>query len=345
MADQPLKILIIRLSSIGDILLTTPFIRQIKKKYPSAQIDYVIKHEFKDLLAFNPHIDTLYSLNLKKDRKALKKLKKTLSARAYDIVFDLHNNIRSNYLRKGCRAGTTRKIHKNKLIQILLVIFKINIYKKIIPIPLRYLNVGADFHIKDDNKGLEFFWDQDTVKSIDDKIEFAKTESVICLAPGAAHYTKRWPKTHFRELCNTIEKKTDSKIVLLGGETDKELGNYLSQENHIYDFTGKLSLLETGNLMSRARALVTNDTGLMHLGTAVGIPVLALFGSTVQAFGFFPFRGRTKVLEVNDLSCRPCTHIGRSECPKSHFKCMEDIKSGQVFENLQDLLNSSINYN
>ena len=341
MADFPLKILIIRLSSIGDILLATPFIRQTKKKFPQARIDFIIKNEFKDLLEFNPHIENLYTLDLKNDSAALKEMKNILRANSYDVIFDLHNNLRSNFLRRGCGAKKTRKIYKSKLIQILLLYLNINIYKDIIPISIRYLEVGADFNIKDDDKGLEIFWDQDTINSVDKKIEFEKKDSFICLAPGAAHFTKRWPKEHFKELCEIVEKKTNFKIVLLGGEADKKLGNYLSQDNHVYDYTGKLSLLESANFMSRAKALVTNDTGLMHMGTAVDIPVLALFGSTVQAFGFFPFRGKSKVLEKNDLSCRPCTHIGRPTCPKDHFKCMYELYPEQVFRNLDILLNSA----
>jgi heptosyltransferase-2 len=340
MVDIPLKILIIRLSSIGDILLTTPFLRQIKSKYPKAEVDFIVKQEYKDLLRFNPRIDNLYTLETGSDSGVLRKIKKGLRIKAYDILFDLHNNLRSNYLRRGIGAKYIKKIHKNKLSQILLVKFKINSYRDIIPIPQRYLNVGKDFDIQDDNKGLELYWNQKINSSVDKKIEFGEGEPIICFAPGAAHYTKRWPKEHFNELCKLITNNTDFNIVLLGGKTDKDLGNYLEENNQVYNYIGKLDLLETANLMSRASALVTNDTGLMHMGTAVNIPVLALFGSTVKAFGFFPYRGQTMVLEKKDLSCRPCTHIGRDECPKKHFLCLQDINPSLVFENLHRLLDS-----
>ncbi len=341
MVNSPHKILIIRLSSIGDILLTTPFIRQLKTRFPLARIDFVVKQEFEELLKFNPHIDNLYTPDFRNDPASLKDLKQRLHANSYDVIIDLHNNLRSNFLRRGSGAKYIRKIHKNKIRQVLLVYFKINIYRDIIPIPLRYLNVGADFDVKDDDKGLEIFWDQNIVDSVNEKINFADSNSIVCFAPGAAHFTKRWPKNHFQQLCIKLRERKEYKIILLGGEADRELGNFLSENNHVIDYTGKLNLLETGYLMSRAKALVTNDTGLMHLGTAVDIPVLALFGSTVEAFGFFPFRGQAKVLENASLSCRPCTHIGRRECPKDHFKCMKEILPEQVFDSLQSLLKIS----
>jgi ADP-heptose:LPS heptosyltransferase len=143
MVDFPNTILILRLSSIGDILLTTPFIRQLKTRFPHALIDFVVKHEFEELLKFNPHIENLYTLDLKNDPASLKDLKLHLQEQSYDIFFDLHNNLRSNILRRGSGAKYIRKIHKNKIRQALLVYFKINIYREIIPIPQRYLNVGA----------------------------------------------------------------------------------------------------------------------------------------------------------------------------------------------------------
>jgi heptosyltransferase-2 len=173
---------------------------------------------------------------------------------------------------------------------------------------------------------------------VDEKTDFIDNDSIICFAPGAAHFTKRWPKEYFKQLGKKIRERAKHKIIILGGETDRELGAFLSDNDQVYDYTGKLSLLETGCLMSRARGLVTNDTGLMHMATAVNLPVLALFGSTVKSFGFFPYRGRVKVLENSTLSCRPCTHIGRSECPKNHFNCMKEITPEQVFNNLQAIL-------
>ena len=338
MVDEYNKILIIRLSSIGDILLSTPFVRQVRNQFRNAEIDYIIKDVFQDLIQFNPHINTIFPLHLYAGNKTLKKLKRQLKNRSYDIVFDLHNNFRSNYLRRGINAKKCRSIKKNKFKQTILVYLKKNLYNNIIPIPERYLRVAEDFDISDDGKGLELFWNEETKISTENKalkIGLNLSEPYLCLAPGAGFHTKRWPAENFEQLIGHICREFNYHIVLLGGEEDKELGRFLSAKDSVYDFTGKLTLVETGVVLSQGKALVSNDTGLMHMATAVNTPVLAIFGSTVQEFGFFPFRGESLVLENAELSCRPCTHIGRKKCPQLHFDCMLKISTEDVFEKLK----------
>jgi len=339
MLDPPEKILIIRLSSIGDILLTSPFVRQVRKQFPDARIDYLIKEQFRDLMRFNPHISHLYALTVS-NHDAEKKLKKELKQAGYQIVFDLHNNLRSNFFKRGINATSLRSINKNKLRQQLLVLFKINCYRRIQPIPERYLKVAEKYHVQDDKQGLEIFWQTDHEKTAAKKIRQAGMPSsvqYVCLAPGAAHHTKRWPVDYFATLSENIIRQ-GLKIALLGGEDDKQWGRVLAKKAKIFDLTGKLSLLETAVILSRARAAVTNDSGLMHMATAVNIPVVAIFGSTVREFGFFPYRSKSTVMENKELSCRPCTHIGRKSCPKKHFKCMIEIKSDDVYQALNQLI-------
>ena len=162
-------------------------------------------------------------------------------------------------------------------------------------------------------------------------------EPYLCLAPGAAHYTKRWPAGYFLQLSKMLVQKYQIKIAILGGSEDREIGTSLAQPGQIFDLTAKLSLLESAVILSKSLAVVTNDSGLMHMATAVKIPVLAIFGSTVREFGFFPYRGQSIVLENKRLSCRPCTHIGRERCPKKHFDCMLKIDHVQAFDKLSTL--------
>jgi len=339
MVNFPEKILIIRLSSIGDILLTSTFVRQVRKHFPNARIDYLIKEQFSDLMRFNPHISHLYGLDVSNEG-AEKILKNEFKRIGYQIVFDLHNNLRSNFFKRGIDAGEVYSINKNKLKQQLLVLLKINCYKKIQPIPERYLNVAENYQVQDDNLGLEIFWHADHEKAAGLKIKEAglpPASQYICLAPGAAHFTKRWPVDYFAALSEKISRQ-GLKIVLLGGNDDKEWGEILVQDAKMIDLTGKLSLLETAVILSRARAAVTNDSGLMHMASAVRIPVVAIFGSTVREFGFFPYRGKSAVIENKLLTCRPCTHIGRKNCPKKHSKCMREIKSDDVYSALKGLI-------
>lgn len=337
----PKKILIIRLSSIGDILLSTPLIRQVRRTFPNAQIDFIVKAIYKDLLKYNPHINELYSIQLGEESKDLSELKGKLRDRSYNVVIDLHNNLRSNYLKRGINAGSIFSIKKEKLKQSLFVWFKINLYGQETPIPLRYLAVASDFGVADDGKGLELYWDKDASDSAEKKVISSGLDWIkpfICLAPGAGFFTKRWPEEKFGNLVDLIQRGEKIKIVVLGGERDKKIGSFLKKQKSIIDLSGQLSLLETAHIISKGKMIVSNDSGLMHMATAVQTPVLAIFGSTVKELGFFPYRSESVVIENSQLSCRPCSHIGRKKCPRGHFKCMEEITPEQVYAGLKSIL-------
>jgi len=335
------KILIIRLSSIGDILLTTPFIRQTRKAYPDSQIDFVIKKEYSDLLKNNLYINNVFKFDTNRGMQGLKALKKSLLEEKYDFVFDLHNNMRSNYLRLGLQSKHKYRIKKNKFAQFLYVKFKINRYPEIIPIAERYLNVGEPAGIKDDDKGLEIFFDKDCEKSVNTILKQKKirqNDIFYTIAPGAGFYTKRWPIENYKIIVENILENHNCKIVVLGNSEDKHQGEALAENDNIIDLTGKLSLLQSAVVLSESKALISNDTGLMHMATAVNTPVLTIFGSTVKEFGFFPYRSKSSVVEIRDLKCRPCSHIGRNNCPKEHFDCMKKITPDIVEKKFEKLL-------
>jgi len=336
--DSPGKILIIRLSSIGDILLSTPFIRQVRETFPDANIDFVVKDIYRDLLTFNPHINELYCLKLNEGRKELDALKVKLRKKAYNVIFDLHNNMRSNYLKHGIHSEKTSSIKKEKIKQSLLVHFKINLYKKETPIPNRYLSVAKDYGVADDGKGLELLWKKETLDSTEKKaisMGLELNHPYICLAPGAGFFTKQWPVEKFESLVKLIQQDKKFQIIVLGDDKDREIGFSSKNLKNIIDSSGKLSLLETAYIISKGKMIVSNDSGLMHMATAVNTPVLAIFGSTVKELGFFPYRAKSMVIENSDLSCRPCSHIGRNTCPKGHFKCMNEISPEQVYAGLR----------
>jgi heptosyltransferase-2 len=335
------KILIIRLSSIGDILLSTPFIRQARKKFPQSQIDFIVKSEYEELLKYNYHISNLITFNVTQGLKELKEVKKSLIKNKYDYIFDLHNNFRSIYLKIGQFGSKNFKIKKNKIIQFLYVKFKYNKYPQTIPISERYLNVGKMVGIEDDNSGLEIFWNdkiEDSVIQILTNHGVEPKESFLTIAPGAGFYTKKWPIEYYRTLIAYILKNHHIKIVVLGNMHEQEEGKELAKFDKVINLTGKLSLLEAAVVLSKSNLLVSNDSGLMHMATAVKIPVLAIFGSTVKEFGFFPYRSKSKIVENINLYCRPCSHIGRHNCPKKHFKCMNEITPEIVIENFEELL-------
>jgi len=342
---QRLKILIIRLSSIGDILLSTPFIRQIKLKVSNAGIDYVVKRQYADLLRFNPNINNLIEFD---DRTHnLKMIRKQIRANGYNYIFDLHNNWRSNYLRFGYPDGLHNRIKKDKVRQFCLVHFKKNIYKQIIPIPQRYLKVGEALGIEDDQQGLDMFWDARLASGL--KIQLMSkqfnpdTDRYICLAPGAGFFTKRWPVEYFKQLTVSLLQSYRHKLVILGGEGDRYLHTVFPTGERIINLAAELNLLQSAIVLSRAKALIVNDTGLMHMAAAVKIPVLAIFGNTVEEFGFFPYRARSVVVQNEKLYCRPCSHVGRKNCPEGHFKCMLELTPQLVLEQLHQLIEQERN--
>ena len=320
------KILIIRLSSLGDVLLTTPLIRTIKNKNPSIQIDFVVREEFIEAVQNNPNVSKIYSYTNSKSEK--QNLINSLSAKKYNLAIDLQNNLRSKEILKSIRCEILR-FKKNNFKKFLLVQFKINKLKDALPIPLRYAEAAGINEL--DNEGIDFF-----TENLPDK-RLNKNENYIGICPGAKHFTKQWPKEYFIELGKKLES-AGYKVVLFGGpdevsicyEIEKELGNVLNLCN--------TNLLQAGADMKMCKAIYSNDSGLMHLASALKLPVIAFFGCTVREFGFYPYKANSIELENKNLSCRPCTHIGRNTCPKIHFKCMKELKPELAFSTLNQLV-------
>lgn len=315
------KILIIRLSSLGDVLLTTPVIRALSKKYPDSQIDYVVKKQYSSSLQYNPLISSLYLY----EKEKAKIIKKQIRSKKYDLVIDLQNNLRSCALTLGLRTEVKR-FKKPTFKKLLLVWTKINLLKEIKSIPIRYAEkIGLQL----DDKGLDLF----TPENIKPKLTTGKKHIGIC--PGAKHFTKRWPEEYFIELGNKLSNQNYT-VVIFGGKDDKDLCEAISSkiENSI-NLCNNDDLLQTARDMKQCQHIICNDSGLMHTATAVGVPVTAIFGSTVSEFGFIPYMCENTILENNSLSCRPCSHIGRSSCPQKHFKCMKEINPNKVFDHIK----------
>jgi heptosyltransferase-2 len=318
------NILIVRLSSMGDILLTTPLIRSIKKQTPNTQIDFVIKTEFFDVLKHNPYLNNIYKYSKHTSQK--NELINSLKANRYEIVIDLQNNLRSREIIRHLDCKIQR-FKKNSINKFLLVHFKINKLKDAHQIPVRYAETAG---VELDSEGLDFF----TLNEPDSKL--MTNEKFIGLSPGAKHFTKRWPKEYFIELGKKLES-AGYKVALFGGQDETEVTNVIA--NHLsiaLNFCNE-NILQTAANMKMCKVIYTNDSGAMHLASAMKVPVIAFFGSTVREFGFFPYKAKSIELENKNLSCRPCTHIGRKSCPKIHFKCMKEIKPELAFNSLNNL--------
>jgi heptosyltransferase-2 len=320
------KILIVRLSSLGDILLTTPLVRVLKEINTDLHIDFVLREEYEELMINNPYINRIYKYtNYKFEKQALFN---SILDEDYDLAVDLQNNIRSKELMRVLKC-TKLKFRKHNLKKFLLVRLKINLLKDHPAIPVRYINVLNNNSVE--NAGLDFF----TQNKINPQL--TNTDKNIGFCPGAKHFTKQWPVEYFIELGKKLEGE-GYRIVIFGGveevktcdEIEKNLRNALNLCNS--------SILQLGADMKMCKVIYTNDSGLMHLATAVRVPVISFFGSTVREFGFFPYKAKSIVLENKELACRPCTHIGRRSCPKVHFNCMKQITPDDAIRALKEVL-------
>jgi len=321
------KLLIVRLSSFGDILLTTPLIRSVKNSYPDLKIDFALREEYRDLLKFNPYLNELhlYSGKYKSNPLLLQKLNEN----EYDLVIDLQNNLRSRQLLRGFRKSKIL-FNKRNLDKFLLVHFKINRLKDATSIPERYAQTLLDLEL--DNKGLDLFTKNETSHLLLNK------NNLIGLCPGSKHFTKMWPAEYFIELGNLLQQN-GYKIAVFGGKDDKQMCEYINSNlNDSINLCNDNDILQTAADIKICKAIYCNDSGLMHAASAVGVPVISIFGSTVKEFGFSPYNCKNLILENNSLSCRPCTHIGRANCPKKHFNCMKQISPRTAFDSLNLIL-------
>lgn len=312
-----MKFLIIRFSSIGDIVLTTPVVRCLKKQVPNAEIHYLSKYSFKSILQNNPYIDKLFLLDNDWDV-----IMHRLKLEEYDFIIDLHNNLRTLKVKRFLKVKSY-SYYKQNIEKWLLTFLKINRLpnKHIVD---RNLEVVENFSVVNDGLGLDYFIpEKDCINTKD--IPASHHLGYIAIVIGAALNTKKLPTYKLIELCKLIEHP----IILLGGPEDKNIGDEIAKQDNvkIYNACGKFNLNESADLVRKAKLIVTHDTGLMHIAAAFKKPIISVWGNTIPAFGMFAYFGNqeveNKIFEVENLSCRPCSKIGYNNCPKKHFKCME----------------------
>jgi len=314
-----LRVLIVRFSSIGDILLTTPLVRALKRRHEDAQVIYVTKRAMAPLVADNPHLDQVVALE---PEEPVAHLARRLRALHPTHGLDLHGSLRSAALRLLVRCRWSGYA-KRKPARMVLISTKLDLYRGRVPVAERYFEAARRLDVHPDGGPPEF----SLGAAAQDRVARWLAERgldagpLAALAPGAAHATKRWPLPHWQALAERL-RGAGFRLVALGGPEDRGAARQLSPLAE--SAAGEFSLQETGACLARARVLVSGDTGVMHMATGVGTPVVALFGPTVEAFGFFPYRARATVLQ-QDLSCRPCSPTGTARCPLGHHRCLVDV--------------------
>lgn len=314
--NKPVKFLILRFSSIGDIVLTTPVVRCLKKQMPEAEIHYFTKSKFEFLLSDNPYIDKVWLLD-----KSASEVLSQLKNEKFDYIIDLHRNIRTLRIKwtLGVPSFSFEKLNVQKW---LMTQFKIN-YLPATHIVDRCLDTLKTFNISNDGEGLDYFIPyKDQVEL--DWLPETHRKSYVAYAIGGQHFTKKMPAPRMIELC----RKINHPVVLLGGPEDFEAGETIRLalgDAQILNACGKYNFNQSASLIQKALIVFSHDTGLMHVAAAFRKKVYSIWGNTIPEFGMYPYRTAFEKLEVKGLDCRPCSKIGHSKCPKGHFKCMNDI--------------------
>ncbi|MGL6115214.1 glycosyltransferase family 9 protein [Cetobacterium sp. SF1] len=324
-----MKILIIRLSSIGDIILTTPVLKELKRKYPHAIVDFLVLDKFKDAIEGCPYIDNLILFN-KKENDGLQNLIEfglKLRENKYDYIFDLHGKVRSMIISKAIGVKTYR-YKKRSLKKTILVKLRLIKYEVDDTIIKNYFKAFKDFDLEYKGEDLTFSFSEDDLKRV---MEY---KGYPVLAPGASKETKKWTPEGFGKLAALIYQKYKKVPLLIGGKNDYELCEEIRKISGgvSLNLAGKLSLKESGALLSQSMFLVTNDSGPFHIGRGVKCKTFVIFGPTSP--GMFEY-DENNVLIYGNESCSPCSLHGDKECPEGHFSCMRNITPEIVMEYIE----------
>jgi ADP-heptose:LPS heptosyltransferase len=317
-----MKILVIRFSSMGDIIYTTPVVRCLKKQLPGAEIHFITKPAFKYIYDNNPYVDKL--LLLKPD---LGETIKDIKAEGYDYIIDLHNNLRTAIikLRTGIKSSTYKKQTIRKWLSLK---FNLNL---IPPVHLvdRYMKAVQFLGVKNDDQPIDYYIKAD--HQLDKLLPASHRQSFVVFIIGATHFTKRMPNEKIISICSGVDKP----IVLLGGNDVKDNGDIIAAVigAKIYNACGITSLDESVYLVSKAAKVIGFDTGLTHIAEAFDVPIVSVWGGTVpELLGVQPYKVKEVLIADVELPCRPCSKFGLPACPLGHFKCMHDIAENEITE-------------
>ena len=320
-----MKILIVRFSSIGDIVLTSPVVRCLKKQMPDAELHYLTKKSYVSLLENNPYIDHLHSIE-----KSIDEVVEQLKKEKFHYVIDLHHNVRTLSLKRKLRVSAY-SFPKENIKKWLLVNFKIDNMPDI-HIVDRYFEAVKPLHVKNDLQGIDYFIPKSAEVNLED---FGISSSYFVFAIGGQFATKKIPKEKIVEICDKI----DGEVVIIGGKEDHDEAGWIAENSKrkIQNLVGKLSLNQSAFVISKCKKIITHDTGMMHIAAAFDKPTISIWGNTVPQLGMYSYQPQhpenVVIIEKKGLKCRPCSKIGYQACPKKHFDCM-DHDTNEIVEHI-----------
>lgn len=319
MEENEVKFLIIRFSSIGDIVLTTPVVRCLKQQVEGAVVHYLTKSQYASIVENNPYVDKVHIL------KDFEETINELKDEGFDYIIDLHKSLRSWRFKNRLKVMdfSFRKLNREKW---LMVNFKKNKLPNL-HIVDRYFDAVKVFSTENDGKGLDYFIPQTDKVDLNNYCSIS-SEKFIAFAIGGQHETKKLPTEKIIEICNNI----NMPVILLGGKEDFENGEKIVANcKNTINLCGKLNLNQSASVVKQSHFVITHDTGLMHIAAALKKNIASVWGNTIPQFGMYPYLPgeKSKIFEVEGLKCRPCSKLGHKKCPKDHFDCMmkQDVKA------------------
>jgi ADP-heptose:LPS heptosyltransferase len=329
------KILVVRFSSIGDIVLTSSVVRAIKQQLSNVEIHYLTKEQFASIVISNPNIDRVFTM-----KKSIDEVVDALKQEQYDWIIDLHNNIRTTSLKRKLKRPS-KTFNKLNFLKFLLVRFKWNRMPKIHVVE-RYFEAVKPLGVQNDRQIGDYFISKndkiDTVK----ELGFVPNE-FVCLAIGAQFKTKQMPLNLLVEIVNA----STQPVVIVGGTMDRNLAlEILSKTTNKYviNTCGDYNINQSASIVSQCNKFITNDTGMMHIAACFNVQIVSVWGNTVPGLGMYPYYPnhpeKFSIHQVEGLSCRPCSKIGFQECPKKHFNCMNQQNASDIINEVNKVIDN-----
>ena len=328
-----MKVLFIRFSSLGDVLLTTPITRTFRTHFPDAEIHFLTKKQFVPLLEYNPNIDELIRYDA--ENESMLQLIIRLQKEHYTYIIDLHDKLRSALIKRFVKGKTITYKKKHAYRKRLL---KDHNLKPISSSVDLYASVLENFNFRLDKKKLDFFL-PDNDEAIAESFLQKTKKKIITISPGTSWFTKQYPAEYYKKIIRHFLDNYDVRIVLIGTEQEKNLTAELASvsEHEILDLGGRTTLIESAVIIKHSDLFISGDCGPMHIAAAFEVPQMALFGPTHPKLGFAPLNRNAKVLTLN-LDCSPCSLHGNKSCPKGHFRCMNDLSPDLVLGQTDKIL-------
>ena len=342
--NEPKKILIFQTAFLGDVILTLPLLQVLKRNFPNSEIDFVTTPRASEIIKTHPAVNRVILFDKKNEQKGWKgvfKLANKLRKENYEIVFSPHRSFRTSILLFISNIPKRISFDKSSFSFLYTdLVFYDNSKHEV----ERNLSLLEKIGITISNKEIPKIGILKTHKEKIDKIilENSIGKKIICIAPGSIWNTKRWTPENFAKTIELISQNFNNyTFILIGANEDETLcEQIISQSNNssAINLAGKLSLIESAELISRAEFLISNDSAPLHIGVAVETKVVAIFGPTVTNFGFAPYGNNHLVIENKNLKCRPCSKHGGDSCPIKTFECMLSLTPEKIFSEIKFFL-------